>query len=490
VAVSRDDNRIIHTVAATGTAKMSGTVMKESDHGIAVKTRWHKPEKPVSSTICHTWDEVVEANRGVIESRRDEAVGFIRNTMAKYNLPTVVSFSGGKDSLAAMLVTMDAGLKLQPMFLNTGLEFDETVQFVHDFAERHGLALIEEKAPVDAFFGNLVYFGPPAKDYRWCCKTNKLGPTVHMISSNFPEGVLSFIGQRKYESEARNTKPRIWQNPWTPGQIGASPIQNWSAMHVWLYIFYKKEPFNVWYTRGLDRIGCFMCPASDMADLDAVSHASSRYSQWDRYLSRYSKDRGLPAEWKDYGLWRWKTAPQSIKDEILRVTGKEVPPMKANKKRKNSDDPVAIRVQDGYSPCTMGYSIEAALSRPIDLKKVEPFAHSLGWIIKLDEENDALFANYITFYGAGSITCKAYTETDAQRQMEEASQVIARVFNCVGCGLCVARCKKNGGNCMYMEDGKVHIRGDDCIFCRKCFGPCPALDFAPMSKEKEEGFEN
>ncbi|AGI47709.1 3'-phosphoadenosine 5'-phosphosulfate sulfotransferase (PAPS reductase)/FAD synthetase-related enzyme [Thermoplasmatales archaeon BRNA1] len=490
----RPDDEVImmladHTVIGTGTAKMSGKEMKESDHGMAVKTRWHKPEEQISSDIAHTWDDVVEANKAVIEARRDEAVGFVKNTVAKYDLPAVVSFSGGKDSLATMLVTMDAGLNLRPMFLNTGLELDETVQYVHDFAKRHDLALLEEDAPNDAFFGNLVYFGPPAKDYRWCCKTNKLGPTVHMISSNFPDGVLSFIGQRKYESEARNAKPRIWQNPWTPGQIGASPIQNWSAMHVWLYIFYKKEPYNVWYARGLDRIGCFMCPASDMADLDTVSHASARYPKWDEYLTKYMQDHGLPSEWKDYGLWRWKTVPKSAKDEILRVTGKEVPPMKMTNKDESDDGPVAIRVQDGYSPCTMGYSLEAALSRPIDLKKLEPFTHALGWVIKLDEENDALYANYVTFYGAGSITVKAYTERDAQRQMGEASQLIARAFNCVGCGLCAARCQKDGGKCMYMEDGKVKINGDDCIFCRKCYGPCPAVDFAPMNKGEQKEFE-
>jgi phosphoadenosine phosphosulfate reductase len=29
-----------------------------------------------------------------------------------------------------------------------------------------------------------------------------------------------------------------------------------------------------------------------------------------------------------------------------------------------------------------------------------------------------------------------------------------------------------------MEDGKVHIHEDECIFCRECFGPCPSVNFA------------
>ncbi|MBO4568925.1 MAG: phosphoadenosine phosphosulfate reductase family protein, partial [Candidatus Methanomethylophilaceae archaeon] len=224
-------------VVATGVARMSGPEMVAADKGMAVKTRWYKPEEYTDmSSKPHSWDDVVEANRAVIEKRAAEAVAFIKDTVEKHDLPAIVSFSGGKDSLATLLLTLDAGMRPPVLFVDTGLEFDETVQHVRDTCARHGLQLIEEKAPTDAFFGNLVYFGPPAKDYRWCCKTNKLGPTVGAITKNYPKGVLSFIGQRKYESEARNSKPRIWQNPWTPGQTGASPIQNWCAMHVWLYI--------------------------------------------------------------------------------------------------------------------------------------------------------------------------------------------------------------------------------------------------------------
>ena len=43
---------------------------------------------------------------------------------------------------------------------------------------------------------------------------------------------------------------------------------------------------------------------------------------------------------------------------------------------------------------------------------------------------------------------------------------------------------------LYMEGGKVHIHEDDCIFCMKCYGPCPAVNFAPAAKTEEKGFED
>ncbi len=53
-------------------------------------------------------------------------------------------------------------------------------------------------------------------------------------------------------------------------QIGASPIQNWTAMHVWLYLFSKNAPYNRLYEEGFDRIGCWLCPSAEMADLIRV----------------------------------------------------------------------------------------------------------------------------------------------------------------------------------------------------------------------------
>ncbi|MCK4266725.1 MAG: phosphoadenosine phosphosulfate reductase family protein, partial [Thermoplasmata archaeon] len=188
-------------VVSTGRARMSGTGMLKLDRGAAVKSRWYKEfelkEVPVGG---RTWQDTVRANLPLIQAKEAKAARYILRTVERFSqLPVVVSVSGGKDSLATLLLVLEAGLRPELLFIDTGLEFPETIENVQRTADEHDLDLIVEKAD-DAFWRALEYFGPPAKDFRWCCKTCKLGPAAKLIRSQYPNGVLSFIGQRQYES--------------------------------------------------------------------------------------------------------------------------------------------------------------------------------------------------------------------------------------------------------------------------------------------------
>ena len=54
-----------------------------------------------------------------------------RLTEEHKDMPQVVSFSGGKDSLATLLLDPGRRLNLPAFFIDTGLEFPETVQYVY-----------------------------------------------------------------------------------------------------------------------------------------------------------------------------------------------------------------------------------------------------------------------------------------------------------------------------------------------------------------------
>lgn len=456
---------------AAGLARMSSEDLVPGAKGMAVKVRWlEAPEDAVTGRTVSAWPEVLEANRPEMEKKIDEAVRFMHRVMREHDLPAVVSFSGGKDSLATFLLGLRTGVRMPVFYIDTGLEFPQTVQHVKELAERHGSDLIVEEAPREAFEEGFRVFGPPGRDYRWCCKTNKLGPTVRAIGKHFPAGVPSFIGQRRYESESRASKPRVWSNPWTPGQVGASPIQNWTALHVWLLIMGDGEPYNPWYDRGLDRIGCFLCPASDLAELKLVEAGSEGYRRWNAALLEYAKSRGLPPEWVESGMWRWRAVPPSIRQELEKAG------ISVQAEKRKEDTPAGnlrLYLRSGVSPCTMGYSIEGAFDRPLHLDRAANVLNMIG-DVTINEEEGWIAVDGVTVFEEGALIGKDRDAEKLKEKVERVRRSVVKAEECVGCGVCTGRCNEGA---LRLELGRICVEVSKCVHCGRCMDPCPAITF-------------
>ena len=456
-----------HAVSV-GVSKMTSDEMRGHRRGTAVKTRWVVAEDDAAGGGSDaSWEDVIRANRSVIDRRVSEARRFIESTIASKRLPVAVSYSGGKDSLATLLLVLETGIRPTMLFVDTGLEFRETRDNVTETAERYGLDVIVESAG-DAFWRNLPRFGPPAKDYRWCCKTCKLGPATRLIQKNFPDGVLSFIGQRAYESESRARKGKIWRNPWTPNQVGASPIQKWTALHVWLYLFDRKAPYNELYEHGFERIGCLMCPSADLADLARAKAAAAEYGRWQGFLESHFSSRSLPDEWLRCGLWRWKRVPHSV----LEAVGLEgsLPPQ--DMATEGADEPLRFHSTEGYSPCVEGLSMEGAFSRPLDMERVGNMLNIMGEVT-MSPDGRIAEVGRITVFQEGAVMIKARDEDELREKASILRQIVTRAMECAGCGICVGRCPSSA----LSVDGQAMVDETLCDHCGSCLGPCPVVSF-------------
>ncbi|MDD1769563.1 MAG: phosphoadenosine phosphosulfate reductase family protein, partial [Methanomassiliicoccales archaeon] len=132
----------------------------------------------------------VEANADHLAKLESKGVSDIKSFAKQGRAPLTVSFSGGKDSLAAYALAKKAMKEVTLIFVNTGLEFPETVEYVRRFAGKHGDKLMVADAG-NAFWENVETFGPPAKDFRWCCKVCKLAPLTDLIERTYPEGTTT-----------------------------------------------------------------------------------------------------------------------------------------------------------------------------------------------------------------------------------------------------------------------------------------------------------
>ncbi|MEE9151770.1 MAG: phosphoadenosine phosphosulfate reductase family protein [Thermoplasmata archaeon] len=460
---------------AIGKAMMTGKNMV-GNRGVAVKTRWYgSEEKHLFLSSGQTWEDAIKANKWFFEEKVPKAIKFLKKVVGEEDKNIAVSFSGGKDSLATLLLALDAGLKPKVLFVDTGLEFEETKAHVKEIAELFGLDVRREDAK-DVFWRDVPNFGPPGKDFRWCCKTCKLGPTVRLIKRDYPKGVVSLIGQRAYESEQRAKKGKTWKNPWVPGQLGVSLIQDWTALHVWLYIFEKGVPYNVWYDRGLERIGCWLCPASDMADLEIVKKFFPDYERWEVFLKEYADKNGHPKEWLELGLWRWRKLPKGMLDLLemkgIRLEGRE--------KALQPEDSAAFKFYSayGYQPCVGGVSIEGMFNRRLDMKKVTNLMHILGEI-SYDNKTDSCSFEDVDVFGEGGVVVRGENEKEAKKLMSKVRDTILRAHLCVGCGICTGRCDQGA---LRLEE-QVHVDEEKCIQCGDCLGPCPVIGYGDREFE-------
>ncbi len=395
-----------------GTARKGWQGMEAGERGIAVKMREVGERGEAEREPKRSWDDAVEANRKAIEKNVGRARGFLEKEIKKRDLPLTLAFSGGKDSLAALLLSR----KFDPtvVFVDTGLEFPETVE------EAERVADIVAKA--DDLYDYMDDFGPPARDFRWCCKICKLGPTARMMEENFPDGCLTIGGERRYESLSRARRGRVDRNPWLPKQLSVYPILDWTALEVWLYLFSEGADYNPLYEEGFDRIGCYLCPASDVAALERVRELHPELMErFERFLREYAEEKGLGREFLEGG-WRAAAGERGINFGI-----------------------------ESISPCEEGF--EGRFSGPVDIERMKNLMKMIG--------------------GPESGKAKVFPDgrfTVKERKMAGTLEKLARRANlCTGCGLCVPRCPEGA---LELVDGKVRVIGD-CKGCLSCLHHCP-----------------
>jgi phosphoadenosine phosphosulfate reductase len=431
-----------------------------------------------------TWNDVIKSNDATLIRKEAKARRFMeRVAREKGDLPKAISFSGGKDSLAMLLLSRDA-VDCPAVFVDTGLELPETVKHTHEIVPKLGFDLIEETAG-EIFWNSLDVFGPPSRDYRWCCKTSKLSPIVKLTKGRFPKGCLMFVGQRQYESLTRAKRPDIWVNPWIPVNIEASPINEWTALHVWLYLMKQKINPNPLYFDGMDRIGCWLCPACEMAEFKIVQKKHPElWSRWESYLQAWGKRIGYDERWVTHGLWRWRRYPGQIQS-FISTQRINVSPKHTSDEKKT----MTLSLVSGVRPCgRTGVSIEGAFSRSPYSEKISNILNSVG-IVRMTKGVIRIWSkdNDIYLFNDGRITINSSNEKIARQQALKLTMAAARVERCIKCGSCISICPSAsitlGEDYPFIDEAK-------CSHCGLCTKVCPVAHFGTVEENRSTIFSN
>ncbi len=130
-------------------------------------------------------------------------------------------------------------------------------------------------------------------------------------------------GQRKYESTQRALVGKLSRTGTdTPFNYLASPVYDWPSLAIHMYIHLEKLPLHPLYRLGFDRIGCYLCPTSRLAEFNIVKKLHpDLWSKWENWLENYRRTHRLPRVWIDKALWRWRYSYPPEIERLIREKG-------------------------------------------------------------------------------------------------------------------------------------------------------------------------
>jgi phosphoadenosine phosphosulfate reductase len=442
--------------------------------------------------LPNNWLKVYQANQKYLTDLVEEAKNFIQTTKSNLGKKVAVAYSGGKDSLCTLLLTVEAlGPNFQIFFADTGLELPEILENTKITAELLGMGdKLLIKSAGNKFWELIDTFGPPSRDYRFCCHTLKAQQIIDIITElSGGERILVFLGQRRYESYTRSEEKRVYVNSFIPMQIAATPIREWNALELWLYtLFYPHfidgkrivAPVTHLYFEGFERLGCYLCPAASIHSMKLTSELyPDLVNKWNNWLSQYSEKYGFPKEWLQYGLWRFKNVNLMWKNTLKELG------IKYDLKQTDRANPIQVSFTQGFSPCSFGgYSLKGRVNCVIDIDLIRPLLPIIKGESEIHEDMGVISIKHedylINLFTDGSFYIRLKEQNyDYDKVVHKLIGLIVKTHQCNGCGVCEKICTKHVIKVVTDDDSGIRRPiipeelVDKCAQCGFCITHCP-----------------
>lgn len=213
-------------------------------------------------------------------------------------MKAIVTFSGGKDSLASLLwVRNNLTKDFITVFCDTGWEHPLTYKYIEEIRQQLGLNLVTLKSKK---FDGMVDLARkktrwPSSQRRFCTSELKTIPTIDYILDEVDDNILMIQGIRAAESAKRAemqkqcTYFKYYVQPYGKDKFHTyrrkdvlafrekhaddllRPVFDWSAGQVIDYILENGLQPNPLYRMGYKRVGCYPCIMASQKDIYNIS---------------------------------------------------------------------------------------------------------------------------------------------------------------------------------------------------------------------------
>jgi phosphoadenosine phosphosulfate reductase len=190
------------------------------------------------------------AEREALEKAGPQEI--LRWACAQYQCLCVAA-SFGKDSVTLLHMLRGIRPDIDVVYLNTGYDFPETVDFIRRLERDWNLHLLEFTPRIsveeqERTLGAELFQTDPDR----CCGIRKVEPMARALS-NYDAWIT---GLRRDETEHRKGIHVVEiQND----TVKVNPLAAWTAEDIWRYIRSNKVPYNPLYDRGYVSLGCRPC---------------------------------------------------------------------------------------------------------------------------------------------------------------------------------------------------------------------------------------
>lgn len=218
-------------------------------------------------------------------------------------MKTIVTFSGGKDSLASLLwVRNNLTKNFITVFCDTGWEHPLTYKYIEEISKKLDLNLITLKSKKFDDMVDLLRKKSrwPSSQRRFCTSELKTIPMIDYILDEVNDDILVIQGIRASESAKRAemskqcTYFKYYVQPYGKDKNGKDkyhtyrrkdvlafrekhvddllrPVFDWSAQQVIDYILDNRLQPNPLYRMGYKRVGCYPCIMASQQDIYNIS---------------------------------------------------------------------------------------------------------------------------------------------------------------------------------------------------------------------------
>lgn len=223
-------------------------------------------------------------------------------------MKVIVTFSGGKDSLAALLwVREHITRNFTTVFCDTGWEHPKTYEYINQIADKLRLDLVTLKSPKYDGMVDLAQVKKrwPSIRARFCTQELKTKPCIDYVLDTVKDNMLMVQGIRAAESPNRAamskqcTYFKYYFDPYGYDKAGKPkyhsyrgrdvrafrekfaddllrPVFDWSAQQVIDYILDAGLEPNPLYKMGYKRVGCWPCVLASQRDILNINRQSPK----------------------------------------------------------------------------------------------------------------------------------------------------------------------------------------------------------------------